>query len=103
MTLPMVSTQGKPLAQTDALIKPKVLKAGDTVGLITPGTAVIDPDRLALAVHTLKYFGLKAKMGRNVGKRHPDYKSFVKGRVDDLHEMFADPQVDAVFAIRGGF
>ena len=88
---------------SNGLIKPKALKAGDTVGLITPATYVPDPDRLAAAERALKYFGLKMKMGKNAGKRLGDYRSSVVERTDDLHAMFRDPEVNAVFAIRGGY
>ena len=49
------------LAQLPAqsLIRPKPLRPGDTIGLITPSTYVSDPDRLALAEQTVRYFGLK--------------------------------------------
>lgn len=85
------------------LLKPKALKPGDTVGLITPSTYVSDPDRLLLASRTIEYFGLKPKMGRNVGKRNGYLGGTVAERLDDLHAMFADPDVKAIFAIRGGY
>jgi muramoyltetrapeptide carboxypeptidase len=85
------------------LIRPKALKAGDIVGLITPATYVPDPDRLALAQRTIKYFGLRLKMGKNAGKRMNDYRISIEERLDDLHAMFRDKDVDAVFAIRGGY
>src|SRR5205814_3893757 len=46
------------LAQTSVpkQLRPRALRPGDTVGLITPSSYVSDPDRLALAEHTLKYF-----------------------------------------------
>lgn len=84
-------------------IRPKVLRPGDTVGLITPSTYVSDPDRLALAERTIRYFGLKLKMGRNVRKRAGYLGGTVEERLEDLHEMFRDPEVNAVFAIRGGY
>ncbi len=90
-------------AAADGLIRPKALKAGDTVGLITPATYVPDPDRLALAERTIKYFGLRMKMGKNAGKRMNDYSISIEERLDDLHMMFRDKDVDAVFAIRGGY
>jgi muramoyltetrapeptide carboxypeptidase len=90
-------------AFVDGLIHPKALKAGDTVGLITPATYVSDPDRLALAEHTLKYFGLRMRLGKNAGKRMNDYRISIQERLDDLHAMFRDQDVDAVFAIRGGY
>jgi muramoyltetrapeptide carboxypeptidase len=85
------------------LVKPAALREGDTVGLITPATYVSDPDRLAMAVRTVKYFGLRPKMGRNVGRRAGYLGGSDEERLDDLHEMFRDPGVKAVFAIRGGY
>lgn len=89
--------------QTNQLIRPKALRLNDVAGLITPATEVPDPDRLALAERTLKYFGLRVKFGRNVGKRMGNYRESVQGRLDDLHDMFRDPEVRAVFAVRGGY
>src|SRR3977135_4217590 len=93
------------LAQTSVQkqLRPRALKPGDTVGLITPSTYVSDPDRLALAERTLKYFDLKPKFGRNVRKRNGYLGGSIEERLDDLHSMFADKSVDAVFAIRGGY
>jgi muramoyltetrapeptide carboxypeptidase len=87
----------------DGLVRPRALKAGDTVGLITPATYVPDPDRLASAERTIKYFGLRMKMGKNAGKRMGDYRISIEERLDDLHAMFRDKEVGAVFAIRGGY
>src|SRR5438045_2040800 len=95
------------LAQSGApkatnMIKPAALKHGDTVGLITPSTNVSDPDRLLLAQRTLEYFGLKPRMGKGVGKR-TDYATNVQDRVNDVHQMFSDPEVKGVFCVRGGY
>lgn len=85
------------------LIRPKALRPGDTIGLITPATEVPDPDRLALAERTINYFKLRMKRGKNVGKRFGTYRESVEARLDDLHAMFRDPEVKAVFCIRGGY
>src|SRR5262245_6494887 len=85
------------------LIRPRALRPGSTVGLITPSTYVSDPDRLALAERTLKYFDLKPKFGKNVRKRSGYLGGSIEERIDDLHSMFGDPSVDAIFAIRGGY
>lgn len=84
-------------------LRPRVLKPNDAVGLITPSTYVSDPDRLALAVRTVEYFGLKAKLGRNVRQREGYLGGSVQERLADLHAMFADPEVKAVFPVRGGY
>jgi muramoyltetrapeptide carboxypeptidase len=51
----------------------------------------------------MKWFGLKCKMGANVRKKSGYLGGSVRERLDDLHAMFADPEVSAVFAIRGGY
>ncbi len=85
------------------LIKPKKLFQGATIGLITPATPTSDPDTMAKANRALKYFGFKVKVGKNVGKRAGYFGSAPEARLDDLHAMFADKEVDAVFAMRGGY
>lgn len=91
------------LPASSSLIRPRALRPGDTVGLITPATYVSDPDRLLLAERTIRYFGLRMKRGRNVGRRSGYLAGSVQDRLDDLHAMFADPEVKGVFCIRGGY
>jgi muramoyltetrapeptide carboxypeptidase len=91
------------LAAPPALLKPRVLKPGATAGLITPSTYVSDPDRLALAEHTVRYFGLEPRIGRHVRRRAGYLGGSAAERLADLHEMFGNPDIDAVFAIRGGY
>lgn len=85
------------------LVKPRVLRPGDTVGLVTPSTYVSDPDRLWLAQRTIEELGLRCKMGRRVGRREGYLGGTIRERVEDLHAMFADPEVKAVFCVRGGY
>ncbi len=82
---------------------PKALKAGDTVGLITPSSYVSDPDELAFAKQFCEFFGLKWKMGKNVGQRYGYLAGTARQRVEDLNAMFADPGIAGIFCIRGGY
>lgn len=86
-----------------ALIKPRALAKGDAVGLITPSTFVSDPDRLQTVERTIRYFGLEPKWSRNAGKRAGYVGGSIEERLDDLHAMFADSSVKAVFCVRGGY
>jgi muramoyltetrapeptide carboxypeptidase len=86
-----------------SLVKPARLKAGDTVGIISPSTQVTDPDRLQLAQNTIEYFGLKPKWARSVRSHRAQDVATVAERVDDLHEMFRDTEVKGVFCLRGGY
>ncbi len=85
------------------LIKAKPLQPGDTVGLITPSSYVSDPDELEFARRFCEFFGLKVKVGKNVTQRYGYLAGTARQRVDDLHAMFADPEVKGIFCIRGGY
>lgn len=103
LALPLARTLASAQPSAAKLIRPKVLRAGDLVGVIAPGTAVPDPDRLALVEPTLKHFGLRAKLGRYVAQGSGHVSRSINERLDDLHAMFRDPDVAAVFCIRGGY
>ncbi|MDQ1522249.1 MAG: muramoyltetrapeptide carboxypeptidase [Pyrinomonadaceae bacterium] len=105
VSLPLLSETRTRAGQAthESLLRPRALKAGDTVALVTPATEVPDPERLALAEHTIKYLGLRVKRARNVGLRFGTYRESVAARLDDLHASFRDPEVRGVFAVRGGY
>ena len=86
-----------------SLIKPRVLRAGDAVGLITPSTYVSDPDALQTAARTMEFFGLKPKWGANVKRKNGYLGGSIEERVSDLHAMFADPSIKGIVCIRGGY
>jgi muramoyltetrapeptide carboxypeptidase len=86
------------------MAKPKTLKPGDTVGLITPSSYVFDTWRIELAAARLEAsLGVKCKVGRFVKSRHGYMAGTEKERLEDLHAMFADPGVAGVFCLEGGY
>lgn len=87
----------------EGLIHPRPLRDGDTVGLITPSAYVASPDLIATAERTVKFFGWQPKFGRNVRAKDGYVGGTVEQRLADLHDMFRDREVKAVFCIRGGF
>lgn len=80
-----------------------MLRQGDTVGLITPSSAVADPAELDLAVSAVRYLGLNPRLGRNTNKRRGYLAGTIEERLDDLHTMFRAPDVRAIWCIRGGY
>jgi muramoyltetrapeptide carboxypeptidase len=85
------------------MTKPKPLKEGDLVGIIAPGTAVPNPDELQKAIEILNLLGLRYIFSRNI-IQGSNYKSrSVSERVEDLMQVFTNPEVKAVFCIRGGY
>ena len=82
---------------------PPALRRGDTVGLITPSSYVSDPDELAAARRFCQFFGLQLKLAKHVGARYGYLAGTARDRTDDLHAMFSDASISAIFCIRGGY
>ena len=86
------------------LIKPPVLKPGDTVGLVAPSSYVWDLWKFdEVAARLEGQLGLKSRLGKNVRARHGYMAGTEKERLEDLHAMFADKSVAAVFCLEGGY
>jgi muramoyltetrapeptide carboxypeptidase len=92
-----------PAAEAETMTKPRALAPGDTVGLITPSSYVFDLWRLDLIPPRLEPLGLKCKFGRNVRARRGYLAGTERERLEDLHAMFGDPEVAAVFCVGGGY
>jgi len=85
------------------LKKPPRLKTGDTVGLISPASPLGDQFDMALVTDTILAMGLKPKVGAHALDRAGYLAGDDKARADDLNAMYADRDVKAVFAVRGGW
>lgn len=79
------------------------LQLGDTVGLIAPASSDDDPQHLENALATVRGMGLVPKLGQHVSDRYGYLSGTDADRAGDLHAMFADDIVRAVFSIRGGW
>jgi muramoyltetrapeptide carboxypeptidase len=85
------------------IIKPKMLRPGDTVGLVSPSTFVADPTQLNTMLLTAEMFGLKVKVGSQLGRREAKLGDSIPARIDDMHKMFSDPEVKGIICVRGGY
>lgn len=86
---------------TAPLIKPPRLREGDVVGLIAPGGYTSDASIEKSARH-IEALGFRVRLGANLRAVHGNYAGSVQQRVADLHAMFLDPEVKAIWCIRGG-
>jgi muramoyltetrapeptide carboxypeptidase len=83
------------------LIKPPRLRRGDVVGLIAPGGYTSDPS-IEKAVQHIEALGFRVRPGTYLRDVWGNYGGTVAARIADLHAMFRDPEVKAIWAIRGG-
>ncbi|MBU2996545.1 LD-carboxypeptidase [Cellulophaga baltica] len=92
----------KNTSTNNPIIKPKRLKKGATVGLIAPGYAVKN-EVLEHAKATLKKMGFVPFHTDRIKWNHGYFSNTDQERADDLNEMFANPNIDAILCARGGY
>jgi muramoyltetrapeptide carboxypeptidase len=82
--------------------KPAPLRRNDLVGVVAPGGAV---DELSLrgGVQFLEAAGFRVRLGAAALAKTGYLAGTDADRVADLHEMFCDPEVRAIIAVRGGY
>lgn len=87
-----------------AVLPPK-LSAGSSVRVIAPSASLpmIGPEVRAEADRRLAALGLQVSFGGHVDICDDFRSSPVQARLADLHSAFADPGVDGILAVLGGF
>ncbi|MEX0723976.1 MAG: LD-carboxypeptidase [Gracilimonas sp.] len=84
-------------------IKPKALKAGDTLGLIAPGSPIYEKHVFDEMLTNLTDLGFELKLGTHVRNRNGYLAGTDAERLEDLMNMFQDTEVDGIMCIRGGW
>ena len=86
------------------MIKPQKLNQGDTVGLITPASPLYEAHQAVIeAIEKMKNLGYQVKLGKHVYEKWGYLAGRDEDRLEDIHMMFADRDVKAIIAIRGGY
>ena len=83
-------------------IKPRQLMIGDTVGLISPASAIKQED-LTEVIEFLTAYGFQVKVGKHVLDRYGYLAGRDVDRAADVNAMFADDRVKAILTMRGGW
>lgn len=91
------------MADARAVKKPPFLNPGDTVAVVAPASTVGSDDGLDRADYWLRWMGLVPKFGPHAGDRYGYLAGTDADRAADLNAAYRDPEVKAVFAVRGGW
>ncbi|MHB1456562.1 MAG: S66 peptidase family protein [Armatimonadota bacterium] len=85
-------------------MKPNLLQPGDTIGLIAPSKFVgkEDRDNLDQGILFLENQGFQARLSPNFWRVRGQSPGAIEERVSDIHTMFMDPQVRAIYCAQGG-
>ncbi len=85
------------------IIKPQRLKKGDLIGIISPASSPEDFSTIESGVKYLEGLGYKVELGKNVGQNFGYLAGTDQQRLDDIHYMFRNKNVKAIFSVRGGY
>lgn len=101
--LPLLAAKGKSNPGKPSLIKPKMLLPGQTVGIVAPAGALFEDEKMESITEALKLLGLEVKFSAEILSKKGYLAGEDAARVKSLHDMFLDPSVNAIMAMRGGF
>ncbi|WP_342507424.1 LD-carboxypeptidase [Sporosarcina sp. FSL K6-2383] len=83
-------------------IRPQRLQQGDTIGIIAPAGPP-NQERLNRSLAFLESLGLQWRFGNSVKNVNGYLAGTDDERLNDLHDMFADPAIKGIFCARGGY
>ena len=73
----------------NTILKPKALKVGDTIGIISPASPQRDPERLKRSISYLEQKGFTVKLGDSALASYAGYLAGTdQERIHDLEAMF---------------
>ncbi len=85
------------------ILKPDRLKSGDVIGIISPASLPDDLSVIDRGIAYLEKLGYRVEIGKNVGKQEGYLAGTDSERLADLHDMFKNKNIKAIFTLRGGY
>ncbi|HEX6593657.1 MAG TPA: LD-carboxypeptidase [Bacillota bacterium] len=84
------------------ILYPHRLSTGDTIGVIAPAGPP-DEEHLQRALPFFQQMGLHVTLGKHITSVHDYLAGTDEQRLDDVHEMIANPHIKGIFFARGGY
>lgn len=84
------------------MLKPKALQDGDCIGILAPASPTV-PEEVEKAGEAVERLGFRVKLASGCYARHGYLAGPDSLRADDLNAMFADPEVQGIICLRGGY
>ncbi|MFX4261796.1 S66 peptidase family protein [Pelotomaculum propionicicum] len=83
--------------------KPAALAPGSTLGIIAPAGPARDLLPVAEGIKMIEGLGFRVSMASNVLNKNKYLAGTEPERLDDIHRMFLDPEIDGIICLRGGY
>ena len=89
--------------RSKAPIRPPRLARGSRVALVAPAGPLLEHDDLTRAEALCRALGYQPRLGSNTAQRYGYFAGTDEQRLADLNAALRDPEVDAIWCIRGGY
>jgi muramoyltetrapeptide carboxypeptidase len=86
-----------------SILFPPRFAVGDTIGIAAPASPPEEPEIIDEAISRFIGLGFKIKPGKSLRRRDGYLAGSDEERAADINALFADPEVKAIFALRGGY
>lgn len=83
-------------------LTPVRIKLGDTIGFVSPSSALIEPAIINSIKQCFEGMGFRTKWGTHILDRYGHLAGRDEDRVADIHTMFEDQEVRMIICLRGG-
>lgn len=84
------------------MVCPAALQKGDTIGIVAPAGPV-NREQFEAGIARLHELGFNPVFSKSIFNREFYFAGGVRRRVEELHEMFREPQVKGIICARGGY
>jgi muramoyltetrapeptide carboxypeptidase len=85
------------------VLKAPRLRKHDVIGIVAPASAPSSAENIEKGIHYLEQLGYRVKLGAHAKAVHGYLAGRDEERISDLNAMFADKQIKAIIAVRGGY
>lgn len=85
------------------ILKPKLLKRGDVIGIIAPASPPSDEQSLNRGIEYLEKLGYRIVLGKHVSDRYGYLAGKDVDRANELNDFFSNKNIKAIFVLRGGY
>jgi len=85
------------------IIKAKRLNLGDKIGIIAPAGCVDNDTEANSAKEFFENLGYKIVFGKHIFNKNRYLAGTDEEKLEDLHNFFADKNIQAIFCLRGGY
>lgn len=90
------------MATLSTISKPKALRKGDQIRIVTPASPVT-PEKIEAGVKQLEDWGFRVTLSNYAMESHGYLSGSDQDRASDLMQAFDDPEVRMVYCSRGGY